>query len=104
SVGLTYLVSFLLIPHLGGGSLWWKLASIISCGTAAGAIIPEGVKVFTSMNSLFVSNIYESSKKGGASLNILSGIVAGNYSAYWMGLVIVLLMGIAFIFSLLGLD
>ena len=101
---LNYAVSFILIPHLGDGTLWWKLATISSCGTLAGAVIPEGVKVFTSMNSIFVKNIYECSKKGGASLNILSGLVAGNYSAYWMGLVIVVLMGAANFISMMGID
>jgi len=104
SIIMIYFVSFVLIPHLGDGTLWWKLATIMSCGTLAGAIIPEGVKVFTSMNSDFVKNIYECSKKGGASLNILSGLVAGNYSAYWMGLVIVVLMAVGSFVSSLGLN
>ena len=104
SIILIYAASYIIIPHLGDGSLWWKLASIITCGTIAGAVIPEGVKIFTSMNSAFVKNIYECSKKGGTSLNILSGLVAGNFSAYWMGLVIVILMGLAYFFSLMGLN
>ncbi len=104
SMAMVYLVSFVLIPHLGDGTFWWKLASIISCGILAGAVIPEAVKRFTSMNSDFVKNIHECSKKGGASLNILSGLVAGNYSAYWMGLVITGLMALGFFVSLLGLD
>lgn len=103
SVALTYLASYLLLPQLGDGSLWWKLASIISCGTVAGAVIPELVKIFTSTESSFVQNIVNSSKKGGSPLNILSGLVVGNFSAYWMGLVIVALMGIAYGISNLGL-
>ena len=104
SVGLTYAASYILIPHLGDGTFWWKLAGIISCGTVAGAVIPEVVKMFTSMDSAFVKNIYNCSKKGGTSLNILAGLVAGNFSAYWMGLVIVSLMGVAYFISLLGMG
>ncbi|MDE2028370.1 MAG: sodium-translocating pyrophosphatase, partial [Candidatus Omnitrophica bacterium] len=104
SIFLVFLTSFALIRHLGDGTYWWKLAAIISCGTMAGAIIPEGIKIFTSMKSDFVKNIYECSKKGGASLNILSGLVAGNYSAHWMGVVIVVLMGLGFFVSQMGLN
>lgn len=104
SVALTYAASYLLIPNLGDGTFWWKLASIITCGTVAGAVIPEVVKMFTSMDSAFVKNIYNCSKKGGTSLNILSGLVAGNFSAYCMGLVIVSLMGTAYFVSLLGMS
>ena len=104
SIGFTYLTSYLLIPELGGGTLWWKLASIITCGTIAGAIIPEAVKIFTSTESVFVKNILYSSKAGGASLNILAGLTTGNYSAYWMGIAIMGLMGLAFGVSTLGLD
>src|SRR6202140_2766082 len=104
SIALTYLVSYLIIPVLDGdGTLWWKLASIISCGTLAGAVIPELVKVFTSTDSRHVQEVVKSSREGGASLNILSGLVAGNYSAYWLGISIVGLMGIAFIVSTMGL-
>ncbi|NMB76771.1 MAG: sodium-translocating pyrophosphatase [Myxococcales bacterium] len=104
SIGMTYLVSWLLIPSLAGDrSMWWKLASIITCGTIAGALIPELVKVFTSTKSRHVREIMDASKEGGASLNILSGIVAGNFSAYWMGLVMVGLMGIAYWVSQHGL-
>ncbi len=96
SIALTYLASYLLIPRLGGDpTLWWKLASIITCGTLAGAIIPELVKVFTSTESRHVQEIVTASREGGASLNILAGLIAGNFSAYWMGLVIAMLMGIA---------
>ncbi|HYK01157.1 MAG TPA: sodium-translocating pyrophosphatase, partial [Thermoanaerobaculia bacterium] len=96
SVILTYIVSYLLIPNLGGdGTMWWKLSTIITCGTLAGAIIPELVKVFTSTESRHVREVVAASQEGGASLNILSGFIAGNFSAYWMGLAIAGLMGIA---------
>src|SRR5713226_4924477 len=105
SIALTYVVSYLIIPTLGrDGTLWWKLATIISCGTLAGAVIPELVKVFTSTNSLHVKEVVKSAEEGGASLGILSGFVAGNFSAYWLGISIVGLMGIAFLFSTMGLD
>src|SRR5687767_3634316 len=100
SVLLTYLVSYLLISTLGDGTLWWKLSSIITCGTLAGAIIPELVKVFTSVESSHVKEVVTSSREGGASLNILSGFVAGNFSAYWIGLSIAALMAIAYFVSL----
>ncbi|MDD5440457.1 MAG: sodium/proton-translocating pyrophosphatase, partial [Candidatus Omnitrophica bacterium] len=103
SIGLTFLASYLLIPALGDGTLWWKLAAIITCGTIAGAVIPELVKTFTSTESAYVQNIYQSYKKGGASLNILAGFVTGNFSAYWMGLAIIILMGISYFVSLQGL-
>src|SRR6266850_1265092 len=104
SIVLTYIVSYLIVPVLGGdGTLWWKLATIISCGTLAGAVIPELVKVFTSTGSRHVQEVVKSTREGGASLNILSGLVAGNYSAYWLGISIVILMSVAFIFSTMGL-
>jgi K(+)-stimulated pyrophosphate-energized sodium pump len=103
SVGMTYVASYLLIPGLGDGSLWWKLSTVITCGTLAGAIIPELVKVFTSTESGHVKEVVISAREGGASLNILSGLVAGNFSAYWLGIVVVILMGIAYIMSTLGL-
>jgi len=104
SIALTYLVSYLLVPDLGDGSLWWKLSTIISCGTLAGAVIPEFVKVFTSTRSAHVREIVTSSREGGASLNILSGFIAGNFSAFWLGMVVVGLMSAAYGVSLLGLD
>ncbi|HMJ62533.1 MAG TPA: sodium-translocating pyrophosphatase, partial [Bryobacteraceae bacterium] len=105
SIALTYLISYLMIPDLGGdSSLWWKLSTVITCGTLAGAVIPELVKVFTSMDSAHVREVVASSREGGASLNILSGFVAGNMSAYWLGLAILILMGIAYGVSTLGLD
>ncbi|KAB2879882.1 sodium-translocating pyrophosphatase [bacterium] len=104
SVLLTYLASYLIIPNLGGDpTLWWKLSTIISCGTLAGAIIPELVKVFTSTESTHVKEVVASSKEGGASLTILSGFVAGNFSAYWLGISIMLLMAISYYFSTMGL-
>jgi K(+)-stimulated pyrophosphate-energized sodium pump len=97
SVVLTYVVSYFLIGNLGSdGTLWWKLSTIITCGTLAGAIIPELVKVFTSTESRHVQEVVTSSREGGASLNIISGLVAGNFSAYWLGIAFVVLMGIAY--------
>jgi K(+)-stimulated pyrophosphate-energized sodium pump len=105
SIALTYVVSYLLIPDLGGdGTLWWKLSSVITCGTLAGAVIPELVKVFTSTRSAHVREVVTSSRQGGASLNILSGLVAGNFSAFWIGLAIMGLMAVAYGVSLLGLG
>src|SRR5437667_3887994 len=104
SIVATYVVSYLIIPALAGDTtLWWKLGTIISCGTLAGAVIPELVKVFTSTESRHVQEIVKSSNEGGASLNILAGFVAGNYSAYWLGISMVGLMAIAFIVSTTGL-
>jgi K(+)-stimulated pyrophosphate-energized sodium pump len=93
-----------MIPDLGGDtSLWWKLSSVITCGTLAGALIPELVKVFTSTESTHVREVVTSSREGGASLNILSGLVAGNFSAFWLGLMMLLLMSAAYGLSTLGL-
>ena len=102
SVVLTYIVSYLMIPTLGDGTLWWKLSSVITCGTLAGAIIPELVKVFTSTESRHVKEVVTSSREGGASLNILSGLVAGNFSAYWLGITIMGLMSVAYLISTAG--
>jgi K(+)-stimulated pyrophosphate-energized sodium pump len=100
SIALTYVVSMFMIPTLGGDdTMWWKLATVISCGTLAGALIPEFVKVFTSTNSRHVREIVTSSREGGASLNILSGFVAGNFSAYWLGFAILSLMSIGYFMS-----
>ncbi len=105
SVALTYLVSYLVVPRLGGDdTLWWKLSTVISCGTLAGAIIPELVKVFTSMDSRHTREVVTSSREGGASLNILSGLVAGNFSAYWLGITIMGLMAAAYAVSTQGLG
>ncbi len=102
SVVATYVVSYLLIPNLGDGSLWWKLSTVITCGTLAGAIIPELVKVFTSTESRHVREVVSSSREGGPALNILSGLVAGNFSAFWIGLAMLMLMTIAYFVSTLG--
>jgi K(+)-stimulated pyrophosphate-energized sodium pump len=99
SVVLTFVVSRVLITDLGDGTLWWKLATIITCGTLAGAIIPELVKIFTSVESSHVREVVTASREGGASLNILAGFVAGNFSAYWLGLSIVSLMSIGYLVS-----
>jgi K(+)-stimulated pyrophosphate-energized sodium pump len=100
SVIITYVVSFLLIPDLAGdGTLWWKLSTVITCGTLAGAIIPELVKIFTSTESAHVKEVVRSAREGGPSLDILSGLVAGNFSAYWLGLAIMLLMAIGYVVS-----
>ncbi len=105
SITMTYVVSYLIIPKLGDdSSQWWILSSIISCGTLAGALIPELVKVFTSTHSKHVREVVNSSREGGASLNILSGMVAGNYSCFWIGMGIVGLMALSYAFSILGLG
>jgi len=100
SVAFTYFVSHLIIPTLGDGTIWWKLSTVITCGTLAGAIIPELVKVFTSTSSRHVKEVVTSSREGGASLNILSGLVAGNFSAYWLGMTIMGLMAAGYYVSM----
>src|SRR5581483_11545391 len=104
SVIVTFAVSYFLIGDLGGGAIWWQLSIIISCGTLAGAIIPEVIKIFTSTSSGHVKEVVTASREGGASLNVLSGLTAGNFSAFWMGLVLVALMGTAYGVSMLGLN
>jgi K(+)-stimulated pyrophosphate-energized sodium pump len=105
SVALTFVVSYLIIPEIAGNTdAWWQLSIIISCGTLAGAIIPELVKIFTSTTSAHVREVVTSSREGGASLNILSGLVAGNFSAYWLGLAIMGLMSVAYFVSLFGME
>jgi K(+)-stimulated pyrophosphate-energized sodium pump len=104
SLAATFVVSNQLIADLGDGTLWWKLSLIISCGTLAGAIIPELIKVFTSTTSGHVSEVVTSSREGGPSLNILSGLTAGNFSAFWMGVVLLALMGTSYVVSGMGLD
>ncbi|MBL9138737.1 MAG: sodium-translocating pyrophosphatase [Verrucomicrobiales bacterium] len=101
SIAVTFIASYMLLARQGGvdPNLWWVLSVIISCGTVAGALIPEFTKVFTSTNSRHVREVTNCSKHGGASLNILSGFVAGNMSAFWMGLVIILLMWVSYYFS-----
>ena len=102
SIALTFVSSYLLIPDLGDGTLWWKLSLVITCGTLAGAVIPELVKVFTSTESAHVREVVAASREGGASLNVLAGFIAGNFSAYWLGLTIVSLMGTAYWVSTMG--
>jgi K(+)-stimulated pyrophosphate-energized sodium pump len=105
SIAMTYAISSVIIPVLNGDpTQWWKLSTIISCGTLAGAIIPELVKVFTSTESRHVREVVASAEEGGASLGILSGFVAGNFSAYYIGLAMVLLMSISYLVSLQGLS
>ncbi|WP_076790304.1 sodium-translocating pyrophosphatase [Chlorobium sp. KB01] len=104
SIVLTYVASYYLIRTLGDGTMWWKLASIITCGTIAGALIPELVNRFTSTECAHVRNVVQCTKEGGAALNILSGLVAGNFSSYWMGLAIVGLMAGAYGLSTLGIT
>ena len=99
SIACTYLASAVLIHDLGDGHLWWKLASIITCGTLAGAIIPEVTTFFTSTHCRHVREVVTASREGGASLNILSGLTAGNFSAFWIGGVIMFLMGAAYLIS-----
>lgn len=102
-IAATYLTTYLVIGDMGDG-MWWKLATIISCGTLAGALIPELVKVFTSTGSRHVHEVVKSSRQGGPSLNILSGLVAGNFSGYWLGMAIVALMSGAYLISEQGLE
>src|SRR5579871_6626241 len=105
SIALTYVISYFIIPVLGTDhTQWWKLATIISCGTLAGAIIPELVKVFTSTESRHTKEVVTSAEQGGASLGILSGFVAGNFSGYYLGLAMVLLMGVGYLITNLGLG
>src|SRR5450631_2429800 len=105
SIVLTYIVSKVIIPDLNGDpTQWWKLATIISCGTLAGAVIPELVKVFTSTSSGHVKEVVTSAEEGGASLDILSGLVAGNFSCYYLGFTMVALMGVGYYVSTLGLG
>jgi K(+)-stimulated pyrophosphate-energized sodium pump len=109
SIGFTYVISYVIVPVLGDPltgdtTQWWKLATIISCGTLAGAVIPELVKAFTSVNSRHVREVVKSAQEGGASLGILSGFVAGNFSGYYLGLSMMGLMAIAYYMSLMGLT
>jgi K(+)-stimulated pyrophosphate-energized sodium pump len=105
SIVATFVTSYVLIPDIGDGSLWWKLAAIISCGTLAGAVIPEVTTFFTSTHSRHVKDVVTASREGGASLNILSGLTAGNFSAFWIGgVVIVSLMAVAYGISTQGLS
>jgi K(+)-stimulated pyrophosphate-energized sodium pump len=105
SIVVTYIASYVMIPELNGNTnMWWILSTIISCGTIGGALIPEFTKIFTSPKSAHVQEVVRAGKEGGASLTILSGFVAGNFSAFWMGLVFCILMFIAYVMSTMGLD
>ncbi len=105
TIAVTYPVTYALLSHLGGDpSLWWKLATITSCGTVAGALIPELVKVFTSTHARHVQEVVASAKEGGAALGLLSGFVSGNYSSYYLGLAVIVLMAIGYGVSTLGFD
>jgi K(+)-stimulated pyrophosphate-energized sodium pump len=103
SIGATYGISYWLIGDIANG-MWWKLSTIITCGTIAGALIPEIVKVFTSTESIHVREVVTASKEGGASLNVLAGLTAGNFSAYWLGMIMVMLMGVGYAVSNQGLS
>ncbi len=103
SIAVTFGVSYVMIGSMGE-DLWWKLSIIISCGTLAAALIPEFTKIFTSSKSKHVQEIVDASREAGASLNIISGIVAGNFSAFWKGLVMIGLMTVAYFASVNGLD
>jgi K(+)-stimulated pyrophosphate-energized sodium pump len=102
SVVFTFVVSNAMLSDLGDGTLWWKLSLIVTCGTLAGAIIPELIKVFTSTDSAHVREVVTASREGGASLNVLAGLTAGNFSAFWMGIVFITLMGSAYFVSQMG--
>ncbi|MGA8528909.1 MAG: sodium-translocating pyrophosphatase, partial [Acidobacteriaceae bacterium] len=105
TIAATYPVTWLLLSNLGGDpSLWWKLATITSCGTVAGALIPELVKVFTSTEASHVKEVVASAKEGGAALGLLSGFVSGNFSAYYLGLAVILLMALGYGVSTLGFS
>ncbi|WP_432558345.1 sodium-translocating pyrophosphatase [Granulicoccus sp. GXG6511] len=102
-IAFTFATSWLLLSHEPNG-LWWKMSAIVTCGTLAGALIPELVKVFTSTSASHVREVVKSSREGGPSLNILSGLVAGNFSGFWLGIAIVGLMAAAFGISETGLE
>ena len=105
SIAFTFGISYFIIPDIGGDpTMWWKLSIIVSCGTLAGALIPELVKVFTSTESRHVQEVVASAKEGGPSLDILSGFVAGNFSAYYLGLTMLVLMAVGYLVSLQGLQ
>ena len=105
SIIVTFIASFYLIPNLNGNTdMWWILSLIISCGTIGGALIPEFTKIFTSPKSAHVKEVVDAGREGGASLVILSGFVAGNFSAFWKGMVFFVLMFAAYFVSLQGLS
>ena len=105
TIAITYPVTYVLLPDLGGDpTLWWKLATITSCGTVAGALIPELVKVFTSTKAKHVQEVVASAREGGAALDLLSGFVAGNFSSYYLGLAVIILMALGYGVSTMGFD
>lgn len=105
SIIVTFIASYFLIPDINGNTdMWWILSIIISCGTIGAALIPEFTKIFTSTKSTHVKEIVQASKEGGASLTILSGLVSGNFSAFWTGLVFFVLMFVAYVASTFGLG
>jgi len=108
SIIVTYIASYMMIGPdevgVGNENLWIVLSTIISCGTLGGALIPEFTKLFTSPKSAHVREVVQASREGGASLTILSGLVAGNFSAFWQGLVFLALMFVAYLASTMGLD
>ncbi len=105
TIAVTYPVTYALLSTLGGDpSLWWKLATITSCGTVAGALIPELVKVFTSTEAKHVKEVVASAREGGSALGLLSGFVSGNFSSYYLGLAVIVLMAIGYGVSTLGFD
>jgi len=105
TIAVTYPVTYVLLSNLGGDpTLWWKLATIASCGTVAGALIPELVKVFTSTTASHVKEVVASAREGGAALGILSGFVSGSFSAYYLGLAVIVLMALGYGVSTLGFD
>src|SRR3989441_7719559 len=93
-----------MVRDLGDGTLWWKLSTVITCGPLAGAIIPELVKIFTSTESAHVREVVTSAREGGASLDILSGLVAGNFSAYLLRVVVVGGFGVAYLVRSAGMG
>ncbi len=105
TIAITYPVTYVLLPDLGGDpTLWWKLATITSCGTVAGALIPELVKVFTSTKAKHVQEVVASAREGGAALDLLSGFVSGNFSSYYLGLAVIILMALGYGVSTMGFD
>ncbi|HEU5458596.1 MAG TPA: sodium-translocating pyrophosphatase [Terracidiphilus sp.] len=105
TIAATYPVTYALLSHMGGDpTLWWKLATITSCGTVAGALIPELVKVFTSTEARHVKEVVASAREGGAALGLLSGFVSGSFSAYYLGLAVIVLMAIGYGVSTMGFD
>ncbi len=105
ATALTWVVTYAMLPDIGHDpTLWWKLSLIVSLGTISGAVIPEVIKVFTSTESAHVREVVSASREGGASLNVLAGLTAGNFSAFWMGVVFLFIMGAAYLVTTLGFN